>query len=134
MILASLLSSGIPSYNPIPSSGLLGLIFYKTDLTVQVLGFPQGGYSINLIELIVLAIIAIAVNAITERLTSSKVGGLFVAIILTILGAYLCETFVKLGFDFSFEGVRIIASLIGAIVVAVFYTLIRAQFSKGGKK
>ena len=130
MAFASLLSSGIPSFDPIPHSGLFDLIFYKTDLTVQVLGWPANGYSINLIELLVLLIIAIAVNAITERLTSNKVGGLFLAVILTIFGAYLCETFVQLPFDFSFEGVRIIASLIGAIVVAVFYTLIRAQFSK----
>lgn len=118
------------SYDPIPHTGILNLIFYQTDLRIQVLGVPANGYTINLIQLIVLIALAVVVNFVTERLTSKKPGGLLTGVVLTVIGAYLVETFVKLPFDFSFEGVLIVASLIGALVVGVFYTLIRAQFSK----
>jgi uncharacterized membrane protein YeaQ/YmgE (transglycosylase-associated protein family) len=51
-------------------------------------------------------------------------------VILTVIGAYLVETYARIPFDFAFEGVLIVSSLIGAIIVGVFYTLIRGQFSK----
>jgi hypothetical protein len=37
---------------------------------------------------------------------------------------------VLLGFDFALEGVRVIAALLGAVVIAVFYNLLRAQGSR----
>ncbi|HEV8191583.1 MAG TPA: hypothetical protein VGP82_08870, partial [Ktedonobacterales bacterium] len=83
---------------------------------------------ITLIGLIIITLLALLVNAITERLTSAKPGGLLAAIIITILGSILAATYVKLPFDFTIEGVRIIAALLGAVVIAVFYTLIRNQF------
>lgn len=125
--------AAVPSYNPIPTTGILNTIFYQTNLRVQVLGWPANGYYINLIQLIVLVVLAVVVNFVTERLTSKKPGGLVTGVILTVIGAYLLQTYATLPFDFAFEGVRIVASLLGAIIVGVFYTLIRAQFS-GSKK
>ena len=84
------------------------------------------------IGLIIILIIALAANAITERLTSRKAGGLLTATLITIIGSAIFQAYVLLPFDFSLEGVRIVAALLGAIVIAVFYTLIRG--SAGGKK
>lgn len=123
MILAA-----IPSINLIPNSGPLDQIFHQTWLEVSVFGAPAGGYRITLIGLLIIFVIAFAANAITERLTSSKAGGLLVATVITILGSILTAAFVRLPFDFIIEGVRIIAALLGAVVIAVFYTLIRNQF------
>lgn len=122
----------IQNVNFIPKTGILDQIFHQTWLTVSVAGFPSGGYRITLIGLIIVLIIAIAANAICERLTSKKVGGLFAAVIVTLIGSWLFSAYVKLPFDFELENVRIIAALLGAVVIAVFYTLIRGQAS--GKK
>ncbi len=122
--------AAVPSFDPIPHSGILNTIFYQTDMRVQVLDWPANGYYINLIQLIILIVLAVVVNFVTERLTSKKPGGLATGVVLTVIGAYIAETFAKIPFDFAFEGVLIVASLVGAIVVGVFYTLIRAQFSK----
>ncbi len=124
--------SSIPSYDFIPKTGILDQIFHQTWLAISVFGFPTGGYRITLIGLIIVLIIAIAANAITERLTSKKVGGLFAAVVITLLGSWLFSAYVLLPFDFALEGVRIVAALLGAVVVAVFYTLLRGQVS--GKK
>lgn len=123
--------AAIPTYNfPIAPGSIFDLIFHQTTLTIKVLGFPPEGYSINLIGLLILIILAIAVNAIAERLTSKKVGGLFAAVLITIIGSYLCSAYVKLPFDFAVENVRIIAAFIGATIIAVFYVLIKGQVSK----
>jgi uncharacterized membrane protein YeaQ/YmgE (transglycosylase-associated protein family) len=79
--------------------------------------------------LIILVIIALGANAITERLTGRKAGGLLLATLITVLGAALVQAYVLLGFDFALEGVRVIAALLGAVVIAVFYNLLRAQGS-----
>lgn len=123
----------LTNLNFIPNSGFLDLLFHQTNLTLQVLGLLHPPFYINLIQLIIILIIAVAVNAIAERLTSKKMGGLGVAVFITLIGSYVATQFILLPFDFALEGVRIIAALIGAIVIGVFYTLIRAQFSSGGK-
>jgi len=125
--------AAVSNFNIVPSSGVFNTLFHQTSFTVKVFNVPANGYTLNLIQLIILLILAVAVNAITERLTTKKVGGLFAATIITIIGVYLINAFVTLPFDFAIEGIRIIGALIGAIIIAVFYTLIRAQTS-GGKK
>ena len=122
------------SFNIIPTSGILDTIFHKTDITVQLLDWPAQGYHINLIQLIILLILAVVVNFVTKSLTKKESGGLVTGVILTIIGAYLLETFAHIPFDFSIEGVLVIASLLGAIIVGVFYTLIRANMGGGAKK
>jgi uncharacterized membrane protein YeaQ/YmgE (transglycosylase-associated protein family) len=126
--------AAIPELNFIPKSGFLDQLFHQTNATIQILGLFHPPFFINLIQLIIILIIAIAVNAIAERLTSKKIGGLATAVFITLIGSYLATQFVKLPFDFALEGVRIIAALLGAVVIGVFYTLIRAQFSGGGGK
>lgn len=122
----------IQNVNFIPNTGILDQIFHQTWLSVSVLGFPQGGYRVTLIGLLIVLVIAVAANAICERLTSRKVGGLFAAILVTLIGSWLFSAYVVLPFDFVLEGVRVVAALLGAIVLAVFITLIRGQAS--GKK
>lgn len=122
----------IQNINFIPNTGILDQIFHQSWLTVSILGFPKGGYRITLIGLIIILIIALAANAVTEKLTSRKVGGLFAATLITIIGSAIFQAYVLLPFDFALEGVRIIAALLGAIVIAVFYTLIKG--AAGGKK
>ena len=122
----------MPNIQLIPNSGAMDLIFHQTWLQVSVLNIPPGGYRVTLIGLIILIILALTVNAITERLTSKKMGGLFAAVLVTILGSFLAAAYVRLPFDFAIEGVRIIAALLGAVVIAVFYTLIRGSMG-GGK-
>ncbi|HEX9038129.1 MAG TPA: hypothetical protein VF808_14185 [Ktedonobacterales bacterium] len=121
------------SFDPIPHSGILDLIFYQTRAQFQVLGWPSKGYAINLIQLIILLILAVVVVWVTERLTKSKVGGLVAGVILTLIGAYIIQSVTTSIPDFVFEGVRVVSSLVGAIIIGVFYTLIRARLSGGGK-
>jgi uncharacterized membrane protein YeaQ/YmgE (transglycosylase-associated protein family) len=128
--MAPIVLAAVPSYDPIPHTGILNTIFYQTDLTIRVLDWPANGYHINLIQLIILIVLALVVIFVTERLTGKKPGSLVVGVILTVIGAYLVETYARIPFDFAFEGVLIVSSLIGAIIVGVFYTLIRGQFSK----
>lgn len=122
----------IQNVNFIPNTGILDQIFHQTWLSVSVLGVPKGGYRISLIGLLIVLVIAVAANAICERLTSRKVGGLFAAILVTLIGSWLFSVYVLLPFDFALEGVRVVAALLGAIVLAVFFTLIRGQAT--GKK
>ena len=131
--MSALVVAAVPSFNPIPNSGILNQIFHQTDMTVQVLDWPVNGYHINLIQLIILIILAVVVLFVTEKLTKQKPGGVVTGVILTVIGAYLVETYAKIPFDFAIEGVLIIASLLGAIIVSVFYTLIRGLFT-GSKK
>src|SRR5579862_8338368 len=124
----------IPNYNFIPQGTALDTIAHKTFVTFAIAGFPNPPYTITLIGLIIIAILAIAANGITEKLTGRKVGSMTVAIIVTIIGSALASAYVLLPFDFALEGVRIIAALLGAIVIAVFLTLIRAQASGSSSK
>jgi uncharacterized membrane protein YeaQ/YmgE (transglycosylase-associated protein family) len=118
------------SFDPIPHTGIFNQIFYLTQATLHIFGWPKQGYSINLIQLIVLMIIAVVVVYVTERLTKNKIGGLLAGVIVTLIGAFLIESMTTNIPDFLFEGVRVLSSLIGAIIVGVFYVLIRAQFAK----
>lgn len=118
------------NFNFIPTTGIFNQIFHQTRASVQILDWPTPAFSINLIQLIILLILAVVVVFVTERLTKNKVGGLGVGVVLTVIGAYLIQYYTKGIPDFGLEGVRIISSLIGALIIGVFYVLIRAQFSK----
>jgi uncharacterized membrane protein YeaQ/YmgE (transglycosylase-associated protein family) len=121
--------ASIPNVNFIPDSGILDLVFHKTALTLEVLGQPQPPFRINLIQFIIVLFLAFAINGATERLTGRKVG-MWTAVILTLIGSFLFAHYVLLPFDFSVEGVRIIAAILGALIIAVFYTLIVGQGKK----
>src|SRR5260370_35184361 len=125
------LLAAIPNLTFIPTSGPLDTIFHQSWLAFSVLGMPAGGYKLNFIDLIILLIIAIAANAITEQLAGRKAGGLLLATLITVLGTSLVQAYVSLPFDFALEGVRIVAALVGAVIIAVFYVLI---FRPGGHK
>lgn len=118
-----------------PGNSTFDTIFRQTKLTVELFAWPKGGYSINLIQLIILLVLALIVVFVAERLTKGKVGGLAVGVILTIIGAYVVQAVTSSNKipDFAIEGVSIVSSLVGAIIVGVFYILIRARFA-GGKK
>jgi hypothetical protein len=121
----------VPSIRIIPDNPAMNLIFRQSWIEISIFGVPPNGYRVTFIGLIILIILALTVNAITEQLTSKKVGSLFFAIVLTILGSALTAAYVLLPFDFAVEGVRIIAALLGAVIIAVFWVLIRGAF--GGK-
>ena len=123
------LLSAIPNLTFIPTSGPMDQLFHQSWLAFAIAGMPSGGYKLNLIQWIIILIIAVSANAITERLAGRKAGRLLLATLITVLGAALVQAYVKLPFDFALEGVRIIAALLGAVVIAVFYTLIRGQAS-----
>lgn len=122
----------IPNLNFIPQSGAMDSIFHQTYLQVAIAGFPAGGYRVTLIGLVIILLIALTANALTEVLTKKKLNGLAEATIVTIIGSYLASAYVLLPFDFALEGVRIVAALFGAVVIAVFLSLLRS--SAGGKK
>jgi uncharacterized membrane protein YeaQ/YmgE (transglycosylase-associated protein family) len=119
----------IPDIRLVPNSGVMDLIFHQTWLQVSILNIPPEGYRLTLIGLIIIVLMALLVNAITERLTSRKMGGLFTAVLVTIIGSVLTAAYVRLPFDFAIEGVRIIAALLGAVVIAVFLVLLRGAAS-----
>ncbi len=123
------LLAAIPNLTFIPTSGPLDVVFHQSWLAFSVLGMPAGGYKLNFIDLIILLIIAITANGITERLAGRKAGGLLLATLITVLGSALVQAYVTLPFDFALEGVRIVAALLGAVVIAVFYVLLLGQVS-----
>jgi uncharacterized membrane protein YeaQ/YmgE (transglycosylase-associated protein family) len=117
-------ATAISNFNFIPNDGsIFDLLFHRTRMTLQVLGWPNPPFSINLIQFIILLFLAFAINGATERLTGRRVG-MWTAVILTLVGSWLFSNYVNLPVDLSIEGVRIIAAIVGALVVAVFYTLI----------
>jgi uncharacterized membrane-anchored protein YitT (DUF2179 family) len=115
--------------------GILKTIFIDTWVSLSLLGQPAGGFKLTLIDLIIVALLAFAVTALTEWLTGQKLGKLFTGMVVTIVGALLVVMFVRLPapLDFAIEDVPIVAALIGAIIVGVFYVLLRARTSSGGK-
>jgi len=123
------LLAAIPNLTFIPTRGPLDVVFHQSWLAFSVLGMPAGGYKLNFIDWIILLIIAITANGITERLAGRKAGGLLLATLITVLGSALVQAYVTLPFDFALEGVRIVAALLGAVVIAVFYVLLLGQVS-----
>ena len=120
--------------NFLPDSGPLDTIFHKTWLAINVLGVPGGnGYKLTLIGLIIVLIISSAAAAVTQGLTGAKPGGTLATVLITLFGAWLFSAYVLLPFDVNMEGVHLIAALLGAIVVSVFFVLIRNQL-RGSKK
>jgi hypothetical protein len=115
--------------------GILKTIFIDTGITFTVLGQPAGGFHLTLLDLIIVGLLAFAVTAITEWLTGQKLGKLFTGMVVTILGALLVLMFVHLPapLDFAIEDIAVVAALIGATIVGVFYSLIRARTSSKGK-
>ncbi len=120
--------AGVSNYNFIPTDGgFLDKLFHQTWLAISVFGNPANGYKLTLIGLIIIAALAVIANFVTEQLTGRKVGSQVAAIVVTIIGSLLFQTYVLLPFDFALEGVRIIAALLGAIVIAVFWVLIAGK-------
>ncbi len=123
-------------------TGILKTIFYDTWLSFKLLGLPAApnrpdlspGFTLTLIDIIILVLVAFLVSYISEKLTGKKLGGMLKATVITLIGSWLALAFVNLPpgpmRDFAIEDVVIIPALLGAIIVAVFYTLIRAQFQK----
>jgi spore maturation protein SpmB len=127
--------ANVVTVNFLPTSGILDTIFHQTWLAINILGWPGGnGYKLTLIGLILVLIIASAATAVAERLAGAKPGGMLIAVLITLFGAWLFQAYVLLPFDVLMEDVHLVAALLGAIVVSVFYVLIRKQFSGGGKK
>ncbi|MGE5333614.1 MAG: hypothetical protein ACM3N4_02855 [Nitrososphaerota archaeon] len=115
----------------IPTSGFWDSLFHETWVSLSIFGTPSGGYKITLIGLVIIVLIALLAAAITERLTTKKPGGLGVAVLITILGSLLAAAILRLPWDFILEGVHIVAALVGAVLIAVFYTLIRSSTASG---
>src|SRR5579871_5968267 len=89
----------------LPTTGIIDQIFHQTWISISVLGEPNGGYKVTLIGLIIIALIAFAVNVVIERLTGRKTGGLARAVGFTLVGAFLVSAFVSLPFEIIVEGV-----------------------------
>jgi uncharacterized membrane-anchored protein YitT (DUF2179 family) len=115
--------------------GILKTIFIDTWISLSILGQPAGGFHLTLIDLIIVALLAFAVTAMTEWLTGQKLGNLFAGMVVTIIGAILVVMFVRLPapLDFAIEDIPVVAALIGALIVGVFYALVRARTASGGK-
>jgi hypothetical protein len=118
---------GETSLTFLPTSGLFDLIFHRTWIAVSVLGVPNAGYQLTLIGLLIVAFIAVVVNVFIERLTSRRTGGLARAVGFTLVGAFLVSAFVALPFEVEVEGVRIITTLVGSLIIGVFYNLLKGQ-------
>lgn len=125
--------AALPHLSFVPSSGFWDSLFHQTWISLSIFGTPAGGYKITLIGLIIIVLLALLATAITERLTTRKPGGLAFAVLITILGSLLAAAFIRLPWDFILEDVHVLAALIGAVLIAVFYTLIRASASSSKK-
>jgi hypothetical protein len=130
MVLANVIT-----VNFIPDSGILDTIFHQTWFAINILGWPGGnGYKLTLIGLLIILVIATAAAGVTQGLTGAKPGGTLSTVLITLFGAWLFQAYVLLPFDVALEGVHLIAALLGAIVVSVFYVLIRNQMKGSAKK
>lgn len=120
---------------PFVHQGILKTIFVDSWLAVSVFGQPAGGLRLTLIDLLLLEAIAMVVLFLAEQLTGKKAGGLFAGTLITLLGVWLMLAFVRLPapWSFSIEDVPVLEALLGAIIVAVFYVLLRAR-SSGSQK
>src|SRR5262245_63025236 len=109
--------------------GILKTIFVDTWIALSLFGQPPGGFTLTLIDLIIIGLLAFAVTALTEWLTGQKLGKLFTGMVVTIIGSLLVVMFVRLPapLNFAIEDVPIVAALLGAIIVGVFYVLLRAR-------
>ena len=118
----------VSNYNFIPTDGgFLDKLFHYTWIAISVFGNPAGGYKLTLIGLIIIGALAVIANFVTEQLTGRSVGSQLAAFVVTVIGSLLVQTYVLLPFDFALEGVRVIAALLGAIIVSVFYVLIAGK-------
>jgi hypothetical protein len=114
--------------------GILKTIFIDTWVALSLFGQPAGGFTLTLLDLLIVGVLAFAVTAITEWLTGRKIGNLFAGMVVTIIGALLVLMFVRLPapLDFAIEDIAVIAALIGATIVGGFYTLVRTRTSRSG--
>lgn len=117
----------------IPHSGFWNSLFHETWISLSIFGTPSGGYKITLIGLMIIVLVALLAAAISERLTTKKPGGLAMAVLITLIGSLLAAAVLRLPWDFALEGVHILAALVGAVLVAVFYTLIRSASAPAKK-
>lgn len=124
-----MVTASVQYVNLIPNTGFLDLLFHKTYIIVNILGFfGDPGYKVTLAGLIVLLIVALAAAAVAERLAGSKPGkSLLTPVLLALLGSYIFTLYVRLPFDIVIETIPIVAALLGAIVFGVFYVLISKQ-------
>jgi uncharacterized membrane protein YeaQ/YmgE (transglycosylase-associated protein family) len=124
-----MVTASVQYVNLIPTTGFLDLLFHKTYIIINILGFfSNGGYKVTLAGLIVLLVVALAAAAVAERLAGSKPGkSLVTPVLLALLGSYIFTLYVKLPFDVVIETIPIVAALLGAIVFGVFYVLISKQ-------
>src|SRR5262245_33504387 len=115
--------------------GILKTIFIDTWISLSLFGQPAGGFRLTLLDLVIVGLLALAVTAITQWLTGRKIGNLFAGMVVTIIGALLVLMFMRLPapLDFAIEDIAVVAALIGAIIVGVFYALIRARTSSRGR-
>ena len=91
-VLLSLLASPVRNLDFIPrDGGALDTIAHKTFITFAIAGFPKPPYTITLIGLLIITILAIAANGITEKLTGKKVGSVTAAVIVTIIGSAIAS-------------------------------------------
>ena len=118
---------GSTSFTVLPTTGPFDLIFHRTWIALSVLGEPNGGYALTFGGLLIVAVLACVVNVFIERLTHRSTGGLVRAVAFTLVGAFLVSAYVALPFEVEVEGVRIITTLVGALVVGIFYNLLKGQ-------
>jgi hypothetical protein len=115
------------SFTFLPTSGPLDLLFHHTWIAISILGVPNDGYQLTLIGLLIVAVLAFAVNVFIERLTGRKTGGLGRAVAFTLVGSFLVSAYVALPFEVELEGVRLLTTLVGALVIGVFYNLLKGK-------
>ncbi|MGO8946258.1 MAG: hypothetical protein ACLQUY_01060 [Ktedonobacterales bacterium] len=128
--LSSHASTGPQNIQLIPQDGgFFDLLFHKTAISIEIFGQPKPPFSLNLIQFVIILILAFIITEATERLTGRKVS-LPLAIVVTLIGSWLFSNYVNLPFDFAVENVRIVAALLGALIIAVFYTLILGKAKK----
>jgi drug/metabolite transporter (DMT)-like permease len=121
--------------NLIPTTGFWNTVFNETWISFNIFGLLGNGFKITLAGILIVLVVGMAAVAIVERLVGEKPGKNLLAVaLLTILGAYIFASAVKLPFEIILQGFPIIAALLGAIVFGVFYVLIRKQMGSSSSK
>lgn len=116
-----------------PKQGILDTIFNQTWFRVQIVGWPQNGYTITLGQFLIMLVLALIVIGVSNWLLKGKgkISNIVVGVIITLIGAYLIQGLTtSLPTVLLIGGVRIVYVLVGSIIIGVFYELIRGRFSK----
>jgi hypothetical protein len=101
----------------------------ESGRALHVYGHPADSIGLTLQELLMLALVALAVDGVTEWLTGRRITRLLVGMVLTVLGSFLLLALLRTPAPLGLviENVVVIPMCVGGMLLIVLYLGIRAH-------